>query len=141
MQIGAFFGYTSFGFLADRFGRKRTFVVFVLCAAAVVPIFGASARSETALMFLGPLVGFFGHGYFSVFGSMLAELFPSSVRGAAQGMCYNLGRGVSALAPAVIGSLAGKHGLGPALGLTAILYVVGAALVLLLPETRAQELE
>ena len=141
MQIGAFFGYTSFGFLADRFGRRRTFVVFVLCAALIVPIFGASARSETALLVLGPLVGFFGHGYFSVFGSMLAELFPSSVRGAAQGMCYNLGRGVSALAPMVIGSLAGKHGLGPALGLTSVLYVVGAGLVLLLPETRAKELE
>ncbi|MBC7772914.1 MAG: MFS transporter [Pyrinomonadaceae bacterium] len=141
MQIGAFFGYTSFGFLADHFGRRRTFVVFVLCAAAIVPIYGASARSETALMMLGPLVGFFGHGYFSVFGSMLAELFPSSVRGAAQGMCYNLGRGVSAMAPWVIGSIADQHGLGPALGLTSVLYVAGAGLVMLLPETRGKELE
>lgn len=141
MQIGAFFGYTSFGFLADRFGRRRTFVIFVLCAAAIVPIYGASARSQTALMILGPLVGFFGHGYFSVFGSMLAELFPSSVRGAAQGMCYNLGRAFSAMAPWIIGSLADRHGLGPALGLTSILYVAGAGLVMLLPETRGKELE
>lgn len=141
MQIGAFFGYSSFGFLADRFGRRRTFVCFVLCAAAIVPIYGASARNQTVLMILGPLVGFFGHGYFSVFGSMLAELFPSSIRGAAQGMCYNLGRGASAMAPWAIGSLAERHGLGPALGLTSILYVVGAGLVLLLPETRGKELE
>lgn len=141
MQIGAFFGYTSFGFLADRFGRRPTFIAFVLGAAVLVPIYGASARSETWLMVLGPLVGFFGHGYFSVFGSMLAELFPSSVRGTAQGLCYNLGRAASAAAPWVIGALADTRGLGPALGLTSVLYIVGAGLVLLLPETRGKEIE
>ncbi len=141
MQIGAFFGYTSFGFLADRFGRRPTFIAFVLGAAVVVPLFGLSARSEGALMALGPLVGFFGHGYFSVFGAMLAELFPSSVRGAAQGLCYNLGRAAGAAAPWIIGGLAERFGIGPALGFTAVLYVIGAGLVLLLPETRGKEIE
>ena len=50
--------------------------------------YSAAARrrrpSEVALLLLGPLVGFFGHGYFSVFGAMLAELFPSAIRGAAR---------------------------------------------------------
>ncbi len=141
MQIGAFFGYTSFGFLADRLGRRPTFIAFVLGAAVVVPIFGLSARSENVLLALGPLVGFFGHGYFSVFGAMLAELFPSSVRGAAQGMCYNLGRAAAAAAPWVIGGIADRMGIGSALSFTAILYVVGAGLVLLLPETRGREIE
>lgn len=141
MQIGAFFGYTSFGFLADRFGRKRTFITFVLGAAIIVPIYGASARNEATLMLLGPLVGFFGHGYFSVFGSMLAELFPTSIRGTVQGLCYNLGRGFSAMAPWAIGSLADQHGLGWALGITSIFYITGALLSLLLPETRGKELE
>lgn len=141
MQIGAFFGYTTFGFLADRFGRKRTFIAFVLCAAAIVPIYGASARSPAMLMALGPLVGFFGHGYFSVFGAMLAELFPASVRGTAQGVCYNLGRGLSAMAPWVIGSVAEQHGLGAALSLTSVFFVVGGVLSMLLPETRGKELD
>lgn len=140
MQIGAFFGYTSFGFLADRFGRKPTFIAFVLGAAAIVPIYGASARSEMTLMILGPLVGFLGHGYFSLFGAMLAELFPSAVRGTAQGFCYNAGRAASALAPWAIGSLADHRGFGYALGMTSILYLVGAGLVLLLPETRGKEI-
>lgn len=141
MQIGAFFGYSSFGFFADRFGRKRTFIAFVLGAAAIVPIYGASAKSELTLMLLGPVLGFFGHGYFSVFGSMLAELFPSSVRATAQGLCYNLGRAASAFAPWAIGALAKDHGLGTALGFTSVLYVLGAGLVLLLPETRGKEIE
>src|SRR5207253_6487552 len=89
VQIGAFFGYALFGFCADRFGRRPTFIAWVLLAAAIVPAYGLSGRSETTLMALGPLVGFFGHGYFSVFGAILAELFPSHVRGTAQGLCYN----------------------------------------------------
>ena len=93
------------------------------------------------LLAMAPLVGFFGHGYFSVFGSMLAELFPASIRGTAQGLCYNIGRAASAMAPWAVGAVAEKHHLGPAQALTSILYVVGAALMLLLPETRGKALE
>jgi MFS family permease len=140
MQAGAFLGYVSFGFLSDRFGRRPAFLGFVLAAAAVVPVYAMQARQPWVLMLMGPLVGFFGHGYFSVFGAMLAELFPSSVRGAAQGMCYNLGRAVSAAAPWAIGSIADSKGLGVAISLTAGLYLVGAALVWFLPETRGTEI-
>ncbi len=141
MQAGAFLGYTTFGFLADRFGRRPVFLAFVLGAAVAVPAFGLLARSEAALLLLAPVVGYLGHGYFSVFGVLLAELFPSSVRGAAQGFCYNAGRAVSALAPFSIGALADSHGLGSALALTSALYLAGALLMRLLPETRGRELE
>lgn len=141
MQVGAFFGYASFGFFADRYGRKPCFIAFVLAAAVIVPIYGLSARSSAVLMLLGPFLGFFGHGYFSVFGAMLAELFPTSVRGTAQGLCYNLGRATSALAPYAIGAVAEKQGLGAALAMTSVLFVVGAALMLFLPETRGKALE
>jgi MFS family permease len=140
MQAGAFLGYSSFGFLADRFGRRPTLQLFVLGAAVLVPVYGMGARSPTALLLLGPLVGFFGHGYFSVFGAMLAELFPSSIRGTAQGLCYNAGRAVSAIAPFTIGALADAYGLGTALAFTSAFFLAGAFLVLLLPETRGEEL-
>jgi MFS family permease len=141
MQIGAFIGYTSFGILADRFGRRPMFLTFVLVSAVLVPIYGAQARSATALLVLGPLVGLFGHGYFSVFGAMLAELFPTHVRGAAQGLCYNSGRALSALAPFAIGWLADRLGYGPALGSTAAFFALGGALIFLLPETKGKALE
>lgn len=133
-------GGVVFGVLADRFGRRPTFVAFVLAAAVVVPVYGLNARSETLLLVMGPLVGFFGHGYFSVFGAMLAELFPSGVRASAQGLCYNLGRAASAVAPAAIGYVAGKDNLGAALALTSLLYVAGAGVMLMLPETRGRDL-
>ncbi len=140
MQLGALAGYIAFGFIADALGRRPAFIAFVLGAAAIVPLYGSSGQNERLLMVLGPLLGFFGHGYFSVFGAMLAELFPSGVRATAQGLCYNIGRGAGALAPAAIGAMA-PGGLGRALAMTAVLYVLGAGLVMLLPETRAKEIE
>ncbi|HLY17465.1 MAG TPA: MFS transporter [Bryobacteraceae bacterium] len=140
MQIGAFLGYTSFGFLADRFGRRPVFLAFVLVAAVITPVYGQWARNPVALLLLGPLVGFFGHGYFSVFGAMLAELFPTAIRATAQGFCYNVGRAASALAPMTIGALSDRFGIGTALAFTAVFFAAGGALIFLLPETKGEEL-
>jgi len=140
MQLGAFFGYLSFGYAADRFGRRRSFALYLVAAAALVLAYGALVRTPWALLVLGPALGFFGHGYFSLFGAQLAELFPTAVRGTAQGLCYNAGRALSAFAPATIGALADARGLAAALGATAAFFVAGALLVRLLPETRGVEL-
>jgi MFS family permease len=140
MQIGAFFGYTSFGFLADRFGRRPIFVAFLITAAILVPIYGQLGQQEALLFVLGPLIGFFGHGYFSVFGAMLAELFPTSLRASAQGFAYNAGRALSALAPYTIGALADEYGIGSALALTSAFFLAGAGLIFLLPETKGKAL-
>jgi MFS family permease len=140
MQAGAFLGYTLFGVLADRFGRRKVFLAFVLGAAILVPVYGLCARSQTTLLILGPLVGFLGHGYFSVFGALLAELFPSAIRATAQGFCYNIGRAASAGSPLLIGALADRFGIGSALAVTSLFYLLGAVCMLLLPETRGEVL-
>lgn len=140
MQVGSFFGYAAFGFLSDRYGRRPVFAAFVVAAAAVVSLYGRLAEHPTWLMLVGPLVGFFGHGYFSVFGSLLAELFPTSFRATAQAFCYNGGRAFSALAPLTIGYLADKSGVGAALTLSAAFFLLSAALIYTLPETRGREL-
>jgi len=140
VQLGALCGYVAFGFLADRLGRRPVFIGFVLGAALLVPAYGQAARWESLVLMLGPLVGFFGHGYFSLFGAMLAELFPAGIRATAQGLCYNAGRAASAVAPITIGALADRWGVGPALGLTSAFFLAAAVLVLWLPETKAAEL-
>jgi len=141
MQIGAFFGYTSFGFFADRFGRRPVFAFFLVCAAILVPVYGQLVRHEYALFILGPLIGFFGHGYFSVFGVMLSELFPTRVRGTAQGLVYNVGRAFSAFAPYTVGVLADIYGIGSALAVTSAFFLVGSVTIYFLPETRGRELQ
>ena len=140
LQLGAFFGYISFGWIADRIGRRPAFTLFMIAATAVVPLFAFGARSTFTLLVIGPLVGYFAHGYFSLFGAMLAELFPTRIRASAQGFCYNAGRFASAAAPYAIGAAATKHGLGFALAADALFFALGAVLIWLLPETKGTEL-
>ncbi|MET0211559.1 MAG: MFS transporter [Vicinamibacterales bacterium] len=143
VQIGAYLGYLTFGFIADRFGRRRTFILFMLAAALLVPIYGQMARNPTILMLLGPVLGYFGHGYFSVFGSFIAELYPTAIRATAQGTSYNIGRMAGAVAPYTIGAVATLPGIGIglALGVTSAFFLLGAALILTLPDRSGQELE
>ncbi len=140
VQAGAFLGYTFFGYFSDRWGRRPSFVGFVLGAAVLTPLYGLAGRHAAALMLMGPLIGFFGHGFFSVFGALLAELFPSTVRGTAQGLCYNVGRAAGGLAPLIVGGLADLYGIGPALGVTSLFFLASAGLIWLLPETRGERL-
>jgi MFS family permease len=146
MQIGAFLGYVSFGWLADAFGRRPVFFAYVLAAAIITPIYGltprwAGASSESWLLALGPLVGFCGTGFFALFGTVLAELYPTSVRGAGQGFVYNFGRAISALAPFAVGAIADRRGLGAALALNSGFFLIGSVLVFTLPETKNTELK
>jgi MFS family permease len=140
LQAGAFLGYTTFGWIADRIGRRPAFTAFMLGATICVPLFALGARSKLTLLTIGPLVGYFGHGYFSVFGAMLAELFPTRVRATAQGFCYNAGRVVSAAAPYTIGAAAATYGLALPLALSAGFFALGGALIWLLPETKGAAL-
>src|SRR5438067_253247 len=136
LQIGAFAGYVSFGWIADRIGRRLAFTLFMIGAAISVPLFAFGARSALTLLVIGPLVGYFGHGYFSMFGATLSELFPTRIRATAQGFCYNAGRGVSAFAPFIIGALVPRLGFAVVLAFDALFFALGGALIWLLPETK-----
>jgi len=129
-----------FGFAADRFGRRKSYVGYLLTAAALVPLYGMS-KSPLWLFILGPPVAFFGTGFFSGFSALAAEIFPTEIRAAAMGVSYNFGRGFSALAPFVVGMLAARFGLGSAFFLQAAAFFVAALLALALPETKGTKLD
>jgi MFS family permease len=137
---GMFPGYASFGWVADRLGRKRSFLLYLLAAAALVPIY-AQARSPVALLLLGPLVAFFGTGYFSGSGIVGSEIFPTRLRARALGLTYNGARTLSSISPFVIGYVGQQRGLGGAFYLCALAYLIAAILSRLLPETKGKHLE
>lgn len=139
MNVGGWFGYVTYGYVADRFGRRPSFVTYLLSAAALVLLYGAT-QSPLLLLGLGPFVGFFGTGYMSGFGSTIAELYPTGVRAAATGFTFNIGRIASALAPFMIGSLAQTRGFGLAFATAAAALVLGAMTWFFIPETKGQAL-
>jgi MFS family permease len=141
--MGAYLGYLSFGFIADRIGRRRTFITFMIAAAILVPVYAQLARNPLLLMVLGPVLGFVGHGYLAMFGGLVAELFPTDIRATGQGTAFNLGRLTGALAPYVIGVLATIPGIGIGLAMasTSAFFLAAALLIFTLPDRSGQELE
>jgi MFS family permease len=139
MQVGTWLGYVTFGVVSDRIGRKRTYVTYLLVAAALLPIY-ARVRNPSVLLALGPLIGFFGTGFFAGFGAVVAEIFPTAVRGSALGITYNLGRVVSAVAPFTVGSLAQSRGFSLGFGILSLAFLGSALMWFFLPETRGRDL-
>ena len=139
MQVGMWLGYVSFGYISDSFGRKRVYVAYLLAASVLLPLYGYM-KWPTALLLLGPLVAFFGTGYFSGFGAVTAELYPTSIRASAQGFTYNIGRIASAAAPFTVGSLATSSGFGIAFLVSGAAFLLGAISWAGIPETGGREL-
>ena len=139
MQTGMWLGYVSFGYIADAIGRKKTYVTFVLAASLLLPLYGF-LKMPALLLVLGPLVAFFGTGYYSGFGAVIVELYPTSVRATAAGVCYNTGRIASAAAPFVVGSLAASRGFFAAFAVAGVAFLLAAIMWIWIPETRNAEL-
>jgi MFS family permease len=128
--------------LADRIGRRLTFLVFAVGAGAVAVIYTTVAFGNAAMLVLGFPLGFFAAGVFSAMGPFFTEHFPTRVRGIGQGFAYNIGRATGALFPALVGFLSARIPLGHAIGLFAgVGYATMALAAFLLPETRGKVLE
>jgi MFS family permease len=140
MQAGMWLGYITFGFISDKLGRKRSYVAFLL-AASVFMLLYSQTRRPLVLLILGPFVAFFGTGYFTGFGALTAEIYPTAVRATAQGITYNTGRIVSAVAPFVVGSLAQTRGFGFSFVLIAAAFLVAALFWIGIPETKGKALD
>jgi MFS family permease len=140
MNVGGWFGYVLYGYVSDRVGRRRSFVAYLIAAALLVFAYG-QARSAFVLLALGPVVAFFSTGYFSGFGALIAELYPTTVRAAATGFTFNIGRVGSALAPLLIASLAQTRGFSVAFATTSVALVLGALTWFVIPETRGRALQ
>jgi MFS family permease len=139
MQVGMWLGYVSFGYITDALPRKRVYVTYLVMASVLLPIYG-SIRIPVVLLLLGPLVAFFGTGFFSGFGAVTAEVYPTTIRATAQGFTYNLGRVASAAAPFTVGTLAASHGFSIAFAVAGGVYLLGALAWTFIPETRGRQL-
>lgn len=149
IMVGALIGYIIYGFISDRVGRKVTFQIFFIGMATALLGFGffpsqnwfmhAVGHPIVWMSLLGGLATFF-LGYFSGYGALFAELFPTRVRSRGIGFCYTIGGVGAALGPASTGYLASLVGVGYAFMIASLPFLIGACLVQLLPETRGKRL-
>lgn len=130
------------GNLNDRLGRRVTFAIFAVGSGVLIFAYThIPVSGDAVLLALGFPLGFFSSGIFAGFGSYLAELYPSSCRGAGQGFCYNFGRGMGAFFPALIGYLSVAVGLGGALAFASAGYLLALVSLAFLPETNGRQLD
>src|SRR5881227_3120066 len=137
---GMFPGYLLFGVLADRFGRKRTVISYLLLAAISVPAFAIATRPALILL-TASITAFFGTGFFVGSGLLGSELFPTAIRATALGVSYNVARGLSALAPLAIGAVGEHYGLGWGFAACGIAFAGAAVCAVWIPETQGTELD
>ena len=141
MQFGALLGYSCFGFVADKLSRKKAFIIFLLCAAVLVPLVRQPAQPHHALLDRTP-GGLFRLGLFQRLRRVPDRALPHQPARSGRGpLVYNVGRGVSALAPVIIGTLAATFGIGTSLFITSKFYLCGVLALFFLPETKGQALK
>ncbi|QJQ02228.1 MFS transporter [Herbaspirillum rubrisubalbicans] len=139
---GSFCGYLTSAWLSDTIGRRRCFMFFAVMGIVLVLSYTQMVITDTWMLALGFVLGFFLSGIFAGMGAYLSELFPSDVRGSGQGFCYNVGRALGAICPALVGYLGNSLPLGQTIGwVAAACYALVILACLALPETRGKELE
>ena len=128
IPLGGIVGHIAFGFIAEKVGLKITFVLYLLLAAIVMPLY-FTARDVNVLLYLGPIIGV-ACAYYAGFAAYFPAMFPTRVRGTGQGVAYNVGRAISGLTPAAVGGIAMKVGMGNALLMATGIFVVAALFVI-----------
>jgi MFS family permease len=142
-NAGGVLGYAAWGFIADRIGRKPTFVITFGAAALAIGFLFPIHHGFTAYALVMPVLGF------SLFGSLSGafiyspELFPTSVRATAIAFCNSIGRIVTAAGPLVAGLIAASWfagNLGAATTVISALGIIGLIGVAFAVETKGQPL-
>lgn len=133
LSVGMFVGYNLFGWLADLIG-KRNALVLSLAGSAVMLVIYALTEDRTTLLWMGPAYAFF-MAFVGLMGSYYGELFPTRIRTTGSGFCFNVGRGVSAFAPFILGGIATAYSLQTSILLCAIPFLAGAIATAFLPST------
>lgn len=137
---GMIIGIMVFGYLADKIGRKPSYLIFLFASSIIVWVY-FQQTSMAALLILGGVLGFFVNGMMGGYGAILAEHYSTDVRSTAENVIFNIGRAIAGFAPLIIGYISLNHSLSYALSLLSGIYILSAlAFIFLIPETKGKEL-
>jgi sugar phosphate permease len=139
--LGALAGFLLGTYLSDAIGRKWTFLWSTIGSLIFVPIFLLVPMNNQALFFLGIPMNILLLMKFPPMGPFMTELFPTAVRGTAQGFCYNASRAIGSFLPTTVGFVSQSLPLGVSIAvLSAFAFGLTIVMLMLLPETRGRSL-
>lgn len=137
--IGMLVGIATFGILADRIGRRKTFTIYYIGGTAACLIYFFLLKDETLLLWGSAMLGFFANGMMGGFGAILAENYPAEARSTAENFIFGTGRGLAGFGPVIIGLLAAGGNLFGAMSLIFLIYPIGLIIMLVcIPETKGK---
>lgn len=141
LNVGGIIGYTTWGFIAEKIGRKRTYLMSITVGLVSVCILYPFGHTFAMYMWLLPFVGFGVFGVLSGNAVYFPELFGPSVRASAMAVTNSIGRLCTAAGPLVAGLIATSwFGGSIAMATTVVSALIVVSLIGLtrLPETHGR---
>jgi MFS family permease len=139
--LGALFGFLIGSFLSDAIGRKQTFLWSAILSFLFILLYMFVPMGNSALLLAGIPLNVVLLMKFPPMGPFMTELFPTEVRGNAQGFCYNSGRAIGSFFPTMVGYVSQSLDLGTTIALfSAVASGLMIVMLMLLPETRGRSL-
>jgi MFS family permease len=105
INIGAFIGMSVFPWMSSGIGRKPSFFIVMIAAAASVATVFWGMHTRFQIVWMNVLMGVCMLSLFSGYAIYLPELFPTRLRSTGTSFCYNVGRFIAAIGPLALGLL------------------------------------
>ena len=132
--FGQTFGYIFWGFIADKFGRKKPLIGMAIAGIGVFLYTRLGGDQIMAFKLISIVIGFC-IGFSGAWGAYYTELFPQKFSSLSAGMSFNGGYVISSIAVPVVASFTTAEHMLPLFLLSAAVFVTGAVIWCFLPET------
>ena len=139
IQCGDFIGYTTFGYVSERLGRRPAFTIYSFTMAlgiSMITIFWNQINEIHNLILVFMFLTGFGTGFFGGFGALFSELFPTKIRNTGVGTVFNLARGIQFVTPVVITFVGAYFDLSYGIAIAAIFAMLCGIWIWVFPETK-----
>lgn len=137
MQCGDLVGYSSFGFVSEKIGKRTSFTIYsfiMACGILLITIFWNQICYYNLILLVLFIVGV-GVGFFSGFGPLFSELFPTKIRNTAIGSIFNIARGVQFITPLLITLISVNYKLSGGIAMAALFAFLTGIWIWVFPNT------